>query len=97
MRERATILRAAPEPRIKEIPDEEAVELSKSAFHAARREQLALMSGHLNQMLFDPSAVNYRRLRSLRTEAREQVVRAQRVERLLNDATEAFEATRPLA
>lgn len=91
-----TVLRAAPEPRLKEIPDDEAVALAKDAFHAARRAQLKLLSGALNGMLFDPTTVTYRRLRGLQYEARKQVEAAQQVERLIGEAVEAFEATRPI-
>lgn len=87
------ILRPAPEPRPTAFTPDEAIDAAKAAFYAARREQLALMAGHLNQMLFDTSPVRYQRLRGLRTEAREQVERALRVEQLINHAIEAFEAT----
>lgn len=94
MSERPTILRAAPEPRLKAIPADEAVDLAKSAFYAARRAQLEVLACYLSQMLFDPRTVNYYRLRGLQTEARKQVELAQRVEQLIGDAIEAFEATR---
>jgi hypothetical protein len=89
------ILRAAPEPRLKAIPADEAIDLARTAFHTARREQLELLAGSLSGMLFDPTSVTYRRLCGLQYEARQQVEAAQRVEQLLNDAVEAFEATRP--
>jgi hypothetical protein len=88
------ILRAAPEPRATSFTPEEAVDAAKAAFHAARNEQLALMACYLNRMLFDTGKVNYTRLRGLRTEARRQVEHALKVERLINDAIEAFEAMR---
>lgn len=94
-RERFGVLRPAPEPRLKAIPDDEAIDLAKAAFTSARRAQLELLSQPLNQMLFDPNTVTYLRLRGLRAEARKQVQQAQQVEQLLADAIEAFEATRP--
>ena len=87
------VLRAAPEPRVAAIPADEAVDIAKTAFYAARRAQLELMAQQLNQMLFDPRMVTYYRLKGLRTEARMQVQQAQRVEQLINDAIEAFEST----
>ena len=94
MSERHTILRAAPEPREEAIPADEAVDLAKSAFYAARRAQLELLACYLSQMLFDTRKVNYGRLRGLKNEARKQVELAQRVEQLIGDAIEAFEASR---
>lgn len=94
--ERITLLRAAPRPRLKEIPDDEAIELSKAAFYAARRAQLEALASPLGKMLFDPKTVTYRRLKGLRYEARRQVELAQQVEQLIEDAIEAFEATRPV-
>jgi hypothetical protein len=89
------VLRAAPEPRLEAIPADEAVDLAKAAFYEARREQLDLMALYLNHMLFDPGIVKYHRLLGLRTEARKQVEKAQRVAQLLDDAIEAFRATIP--
>jgi hypothetical protein len=95
MRENATsLLRVAPEPRAKAFTTEEAIDTAKSAFHAARRAQLEVLACYLSQMLFDTRPVNYARLRGLRNEARKQVELAQRVEQLIGDAIEAFEATR---
>lgn len=89
----AGILRSAPEPRLKEIPAEEAVDIAKKAFYEARRVQLELMAQYLNHMLFDPSPVRYHRLLGLRTEARKQVENAQRVAQLIDDAIDGFKAT----
>lgn len=88
------ILRSAPEPTAKAFTPDEAIDVAKAAFYAARRAQLTLLAGHLSGMLFDPTTVNYRRLRGLKYTAREQVERALEVERLLSEAIEAFEATR---
>jgi hypothetical protein len=88
------ILRAAPEPKATAFTAAEAIGAAKTAFAAARRAQLALLAGHLNAMLFDPGMVNYRRLRSLRYTARQQVEQAIEVEQLIAQAVEAFEATR---
>ena len=94
MSERPThLLRVAPEPRATTFTPEEAIDVAKAAFHAARRAQAEVLAAYLTQMLFDTRPVNYRRLRGLRTEARKQVELAQRVEQLINDAIEAFEAT----
>lgn len=88
-------LRPAPEPRLKEIPADEAVDIAQKAFHEARRVQLDLMAQYLNHMLFDPKTVTYQRLLGLRTEARQQVQKAQRVAQLIDDAIDAFKATVP--
>jgi hypothetical protein len=93
--ERFSVLRAAPEPRLKEIPADEAVDIAKAAFYEARRVQMDLLGLYLNHMLFDPKMVTYQRLRGLRTEARKQVQQAQRVEQLIGDAIEAFKSTAP--
>jgi hypothetical protein len=94
--DRHHILRAAPEPRLKAIPAEEAVDIAKKAFYDARYAQAELMALYLNQMLFSPKTVDYQRLLGLRSEARKQVVEAQRVAQLIEDAIEAFQATAPV-
>lgn len=94
-KQRGHVLRPAPEPRLKEIPADEAIELAQAAFHKARRAQLDLLALYLNHMLFDTGPVGYVRLVGLRTEARKQVEQAQRVEQLINDAIDAFKATAP--
>lgn len=87
------ILRVAPESPEVAFTDDEAIDAARSAFYAARREQLALLASPLGGMLFDPRTVNYARLKHLRHASRGQVEHAMKVERLLNDAIEAFEAT----
>lgn len=95
MAEDFRVLRAAPEPRLKALPPDEAVDVAKAAFYEARRVQLGLMALYLNHMLFDPSTVRYHRLLGIRTEARKQVEQAQRVAQLIDDAIDAFKATAP--
>lgn len=95
-RERPGILRAAPEPRLKALPVEEALDLAKKAFYDARYEQGELMALYLNHLLFDPKTVTYSRLLAIRTEARKQVEQAQRVALLVDDAISAFKATAPV-
>lgn len=93
---RSGFLRPAPEPRLKEIPAEEAVSIAKAAFQEARRVQLELMAQYLNHMLFDPKTVTYYRLLGIRTEARKQVETAQKVAQLIDDAIAAMKATAPV-
>ncbi|HKO27577.1 MAG TPA: hypothetical protein VJU80_08985 [Solirubrobacteraceae bacterium] len=93
MTERTDLLRVVPEPRAKAFTPEEAIDAAKTAFYAARRAQAEVMAAYLTRMLFDPRMVTYHRLRGLQTEARKQVELAQRVEQLIGDAVEAFEAT----
>lgn len=91
---RGRLLRSAPEPPTRSFTPEEAVDAARAEFNAARRAQIDLLGGTLSQLLFDQSTVNYRRLRSLRYEARAQVERAMQVEHLLTKAIEAMESVR---
>ena len=90
------LLREAPKPRLKEIPDDEALDIAQKAFREARRAQMDVLGHGISQLLFDTRPVGYSRLRSLRGAARDQVKKAQLVNQLIDDAIEAFEATVPV-
>lgn len=90
------LLRPAPEPRLKAIPVDEALNIAKKAFHDARYAQCELMAMGMNHLLFDRKQVTYGRLLSLRGAARAQVENAQQVGQLIDDAIEAFQATAPV-
>lgn len=89
------LLREAPKPRLKEIPDDEALDIAQKAFREARRAQMDVLGHGMSQLLFNTGPVGYSRLRMLRGAARDQVRKAQRVNQLIDDAIEAFEATAP--
>lgn len=90
------LLREAPKPRLKEIPDDEALDIAQKAFREARRAQMDVLGHGISPLLFDTSPVGYSRLRSLRGAARDQVEKAQMVNQLIDEAIEAFEATAPV-